>query len=53
MEAITILATGLVAWTARHWFLTFLILWGFRGIHLHFGSEKKEKKEEEDGKERT
>lgn len=47
-EAFTILVTGLVNWTTQHWFLTFLILWGFNGIHLHFGGfKKKEKKEEE------
>ena len=46
MEALTILITGLVDWTTQHWFLTFLILWGFKGIHLHFGSSKKDNKEE-------
>ena len=45
MEVLTILANGLVEWTTQHWFLTFLLLASFKGIHLHFGSSKKKEEE--------
>jgi hypothetical protein len=45
MEALMILVTGLVDWITQHWFLTFLIAWSFKGIHLHFSNLKKGNKE--------
>lgn len=45
MEVLLVIVNGLVAWTSSHWFLTFLLLFSFKGIHLHFGDLKKDKKE--------